>query len=449
MKAFARFGVIAALLALSSPLPAAAMTSHSGPRAAAELNVPNFNVPAAQLRTKLDTTLAEHAFLLGEAMRAGLFMGDDFEAVGAALEDNSADLVNLIAGVYGAEAGKAFGDLWRSHVAYLIDYTRALADGDTAAQDLAEHQLHTYVKDFSAFLTEANPNLPQSTVEELIGEHVAQLEGIAAFKSADYDKAYPALHHTYMHMFDIGDALSEAIAIQFPKRFRGKSLAFSPAGDLRIALEQLLGEHTTLAVTAMRAGVTESEDRAAAKRALDANTTAITAWMKDVYGPAAGDAFDRLWTEHTDAYLAYVQSTVAGDASGQQAALARLHAYQVDFSRFLAGANPKLSAADLKAMLEHHTNQLIAQADAYADGDYAEAYRIGRETFRHAVTMADALALAVAAQFPDRFPDTRVAEHRGSGLAWLGVLLLVAALVAIRPKERAYEALKRSRHPAG
>src|ERR687892_1215928 len=150
-RALARIAVIGLLLAAFVPVPASGVTRLQ-PSSTPMDRVPNFNTPAAQLRAALDTGLAEHAFLLGEAMRAGLRMDADFEAVGNALEENSAQLEGMISDVYGAEAATAFGELWRSHVAYLIDYTRALATDDSAAQDLADHQLHTYVQEFSAFL---------------------------------------------------------------------------------------------------------------------------------------------------------------------------------------------------------------------------------------------------------------------------------------------------------
>jgi tetratricopeptide (TPR) repeat protein len=398
----------------------------------ASFAAPDFNVPAAKLRVSLDTTLAEHAFLLGEAMRSGLTMGPDFDAVGNALEANTVDLVDLVADVYGSDAGSAFGDLWRSHVAYLIDYTRALATDDVEARELAEHQLHSYVEDFSAFLSGANPNLPRDVVDELVSEHIQQLEGIAAFDAGDYDKAYPALHNTYNHMFKIGDALAEGIALQFPELFTGKSLAYSPAGDLRIALDQLLGEHTTLAVTAMRAGVTDAADEAAARAALDGNTDALAAWVTDVYGKAAGQAFGNLWSTHTTAYLAYVVATTNADEAGRQQALSQLDAYSTDFSQFMADANPKLSASALQGMLDHHTRLLIAEADAYAAGDYQEAYDLARESFEHSITMADALALAIAAQFPDMFPDASMPDRSDQPVTWLGIVLLIAALVSVR-----------------
>lgn len=417
--------VVALVLTASAQL--AAQASSDAPRPASHA-VPDFDVPAAQLRVALDTTLAEHAFLLAEAMRARLGTGEGFDAVGEALEENSVQLIGLVESVYGEDAGRQFGDLWRAHVAYLVDYTRALAADDESAQALAERQLHTYVQDFSAFLAAANPNLPAAAVEELIGEHVQQLQIVVAFDAGDYERAYPAMRRTYTHMYTIGDALAQAIAVQFPERFPGRSLAFSPAGALRIALDRLLGEHTVLAVTAMRAAVTDAADLEAATAALESNTEDLGAAIGDVYGDAAGQAFVDVWRTHTDAYLEYVNSTIADDADGQAQALEQLATYRTEFSAFLTQANPQLSAAALRDLLAHHTDQLVDQVDAFMAGDYQGAYAVAREAFAHSVEIGDALALAIAGQFPDRYPDTnQPAPGNGAWVVAAALLLLLSA----------------------
>jgi hypothetical protein len=428
-----RVALACALVVLAAQ-PVLGGSTRQTSRPSAAHAVPNFNTPAAQLRITVNRTLAEHAFLLGEAMRAGLGSGEGFEAAGDALEENTTQLVGLIEEVYGAPAGDRFGELWRSHVAYLIDYTRALEADDESAQDLAQQQLHEYVTDFSSFLAGANPNLPEAALKELVGEHVEQLESIAAYDAGDYSKAYPAIRRTYGHMFAIGDGLSEAIALQFPEIFKGKSLAFSPAGDLRLSLDQLLGEHTVLAVTAMRAGVSDAADQDAARDALDANTNALAAAVGSIYGNPAGEAFVDVWSIHTDAYLDYVTSTLDGDTAGQAAAIDQLAEYRTEFSDFLADANPELSAAALRDLLEHHTAQLVDQVDAFAAGDYELAYAVAREAFAHSFEIGDALALAIAAQFPDMFPDTGLpapGERPWLLAAWL-IVLLASALVLIR-----------------
>jgi hypothetical protein len=392
---------------------------------------PNFNTPAAQLRLSLDSALAEHAFLLGEAMRTGLAAGADFNAAGRALEANSVSLIGLIEQVYGSDAASAFGDLWRQHIAYLIDYTRALANDDADAKALAEHQLHTYVADFSALLASANPNLPRDVVDKLVSEHVEQLETVAAFKTADYARAYPGVRATYKHMFTLGDALAKAIAMQFPAKFLGVSVAFGPAVNLRLSLDRLLGEHTLLAAIAMRAGVSNTSDKAAAAEALAANSLEIEEAIGGIYGAPAGRAFAALWKRHTDAYLAYVAAVLTDDQIGRQRAIEALGDYQTEFTRFLTDANPKLSSSALTELLRHHTQQLIDQADAFAKKDYDAAYDVVHDAYAHAISMGDALALAIAAQFPVRYPDTAVRPTNGwwgaIGVIGVGILVLLAA----------------------
>ncbi|HEX2141159.1 MAG TPA: copper amine oxidase [Candidatus Limnocylindria bacterium] len=429
-----RAALLAVLVLLATGVNAVHGAVAAGPSARARpVGAPDFNTPAAQLRVTLGRVLAEHAFLLGEAMRAGLGEASGFQAAGAALEQNSAELEGLMADVYGHDVASRFGELWRRHVAYLVDYTRALAEDDQAAQDLAEHQLHDYVTEFSAFLASANPNLPVSALERLVGEHVQQLEAIAAFDAGEYAEAYPTVRETYAHMFVIADGLSEAMALQFPERFTGKSVAYSPAGDLRLNLDRLLGEHTMLAGTAMRAGASDADDRAAAEEALAANTDALGAAVTAIYGEEAGAAFVDLWSVHTAAYLEYVASVQSSDVTGRDEALTALGRYRDEFSAFLADANPQLSAQALREMLGHHTDQLVRQVDAYSAGDHREAYALAREAFSHAFAMGDALALAIAEQFPDRFPDA--ATRGGWDTSRMGAILVGFAALAMAGQE--------------
>jgi hypothetical protein len=427
VAALAAFAVLSASVA-----PAMAAPVRRIPATATPLTAPNFSTPAATLRVELDAALAEHAFLLGEALRAGLGDGAGFDAAGAAIERNTVSLVGMIRDVYGDAASKRFGELWRDHVAYLVDYTRAVKANDAAAQSLAQHQLHTYVRQLTDFLADANPNLPRATVQSMLQEHVAQLEAISQFDAGSFGDAYASLRMTYTHMFDIGDALAEGIAVQFPGRFKGKSLAYSPAGDLRVTLDRLLGEHTVLAISAMRAAMTAEDDDDAANGALASNTNELTEAITDIYGEPAGQAFKALWTQHTDAYLDYVRSTVQGDAAGRTAARDGLRLYQADFSRFMADANPRVSATELQDMLAEHVQQLIDQVDAFGAERFGHAYRISHDAFHHAIMMGDLLALAIASQFPDVFPDARVALGVQPPLAPAGGALLVvlAALLA-------------------
>lgn len=60
--------------------------------------------PAADLRTTLDTLFGEHALLAMLATQKGYGGEADFEAIGAALDENSVELSQAIGSVYGDEA---------------------------------------------------------------------------------------------------------------------------------------------------------------------------------------------------------------------------------------------------------------------------------------------------------------------------------------------------------
>jgi len=422
--------LILALVAIMLATPVAAVEERSP------------DAPATALRVAIDRALGEHAFLLGEVVRSGIANGPDFDAAAAALEENSADLIAAIEGVYGAEAGEAFAEQWRNHVAYIVDFGRALSTGDTDAAQLASEQLDRYVTDFSAFLADAMPALPPDAVEGLIGEHVAQLEHVASFNEGDFGGAYDAIRETYAHMFAVGDGLTIGIVSLYPDRFTGQDAAFSPATDLRVTLDRVLGEHSYLAALAMRAVLRDSADSQSAADALVANSDALQATIGGVYGAEAAEAFAGMWETHVAEYVAYVTAVADGDGVAADAALDELAAHQTDFSAYLADANPFLSGDAFETLIAAHTEHLVAQADAYAAGDYDASYAIGREAYADIGDLSTSLAGAIADQFPLRFPDAAVTQPGpptafvGAGLLAAGVILGVVTTVRVRARIR-------------
>jgi hypothetical protein len=410
---------MALLLALAVPAPAVA--------------APDFDLPAVNLRIVLDRALGEHAFLVIEAMRTSAEPGADFEAAAAVLDENTAEIEALASAVLSPSQAEAFGEQWRNHVAYLVDYARAVAAGDEDAAELAEQQLHTYSDEFSGLLLDAFPNLPAQAVEDLVGEHASQLRQVTDLAEGDYDAAYRAMRDTYAHMFTIGDALTVGILGRTRNAPEGRVVALSPAVDLRLTLDRLLGEHTYLAAIVMRAQVSDDAHRDAALAALERNSSELANQVAAIYGDDAGTAFADLWTRHTTLYVEYVQATAQDDVAQQDASLQGLASYRSAFSEFLAGANPHLDEAGLERLLEHHTDHLVEQVQAYADQDYDRAYQMLRDAYAQTADLAAGLAGAIADQFPQRFPDTAVPidSERSPTAGTVLLLCLVAACAAI------------------
>lgn len=433
------------LILASASLPIAALGRGAENRASPMGEAaPDFGLPAVQLRLALDRTLGEHAFLSIEAMRTGIVGGPEFEVAAEVLETNTVEVVALVDTAYGADAAEAFAEQWRNHIAYLVDYTRAVAEGDTDARDLASAQLQTYTQDFSAFLVAANPTLPADAIEGLIQEHVQQLEQIGSFAAEGFEDAYPSIRETYAHMFMVGDGLANGITARFSERFPGRNTAFSPALNLRLSLDRLLGEHTYLAAIAMRAASTDAPDFEAAADALDANSADLAAQITQIYGEDAGDAFDQLWRSHTRFYLDYVEASADGNAAAKTQALEGLREYREDFSSFLAGANPFLDRAGLAALLRGHTSHLVAQVSRYLNDDFEGAYEALRDAYDHTESIAAGLAGAIADQFPLIYPDTTVATSPSRGAPrmvwWLGAATIVVTLAVAFRRRRVVRA---------
>ena len=94
--------------------------------------------PARRAGDSSTAGLREHVFLAAAATGAALGgRTDEFTAAAAALDANSDALTVGHRRVYGDDAGKAFGPLWKSHIGFLVDYTTGLAAKDKAKADKA------------------------------------------------------------------------------------------------------------------------------------------------------------------------------------------------------------------------------------------------------------------------------------------------------------------------
>lgn len=183
---------------------------------------PTTESPAADLRVTVNRLLGEHAVLAMNAMQSGHDGADDFDQAAAAVFANSDDLAGAVGSVYGDDAGAAFLELWNSHINMFVDYTVATAGDDEAGRQAALNDLEGYRQGFAAFLAGANPNLPEETLDQVVGIHVGHLaEWMDAYHAGNHEQAQDLYREAYEHMFMIGDALSGAIVAQFPENFQG------------------------------------------------------------------------------------------------------------------------------------------------------------------------------------------------------------------------------------
>jgi len=178
----------------------------------------------------------------------------------------------------------------------------------------------------------------------------------------------------------------------------------SKAADLRLALNELLSEHVTLAAAATQAALRgrKSEFEAAAG-ALDMNSQDIAGAIGSVYGKDAGDAFLPLWRKHIGFFVDYTTGKATGSKKKQDKAVQDLLQYASDFGAFLNSATPALPKDAVADLVKMHIVSLKDVVDAQAARDYKLAFEKIRDASHHMQMIADPLADAIAAQFPDKF----------------------------------------------
>jgi hypothetical protein len=179
----------------------------------------------------------------------------------------------------------------------------------------------------------------------------------------------------------------------------------SPAAGLRATLDTLLGEHAVLAMAATQKGLDGAADFPAIAEALDANSVAVSEAIGSVYGDEAAKEFldgKLLWRDHIGFFVDYTVGLAKSDKAAQDKAVGNLMGYNAKFAAFLANATG-LPQAALQESIGQHIADLKGQIDAYAAGDYEEAYRLFREAYRHMVMTGDTLAAAIVQQSPDAF----------------------------------------------
>ncbi|HVL91084.1 MAG TPA: hypothetical protein VM841_12700 [Actinomycetota bacterium] len=359
---------------------------------------------ASGLRATLTDLLVEHEYLAGITISTAVSTGLDSDATkGAseALDKNSVALSEAIDSVYDG-AGKSFLPLWRKHIGFFVDYTVGKVSKDEAKQKTAREGLDGYRSDFGAFLASANPNLTKEAVADALVPHVnSTFDAIDALVAGSPD-AFAKLREGAAVMPGIAEVLAGAIAKQFPDKIAGDP--GSAGSGLRSALTTLLVEHEYLAGITISTAVANGLDAAptkAASAALDANSVALSDAIDSVY-EGAGKSFLPLWRKHIGFFVDYTVGKLSNDEAKQKTAREGLDGYRNDFGAFLASANPNLTKDAVADALVPHVNTTFDAIDAMTAKSPTAFVKL-QEGAQVMPGIAEVLAGAIAAQFPDKF----------------------------------------------
>lgn len=216
-------GIVALVLGGIGGYAAGEMKNDTNDKDGAHMSVseanPKTDTKAADLRVAFNNALSEHIELASPALRAVFDGSADTEGVVAALDKNTVDIATAVDSVYPGTKDD-FLTLWRNHIGFFVDYTKAAKAGDAEGMKVAKDKLAGYADDASTFFSNANPNLPKEALKEGLTEHLNQVLGIVdAYGAGDYAKSYDLQRAADKHMQMFGDTLSSAIVKQSPDKF--------------------------------------------------------------------------------------------------------------------------------------------------------------------------------------------------------------------------------------
>ena len=158
----------------------------------------------------------------------------------------------------------------------------------------------------------------------------------------------------------------------------------------------------------VRALVTEtlSGNTAAAANAENqavANAKQIAASIEPYYGKAASEKMFGLLAGHYGAIKQYLEAVAKANPSKQDAAKKAMVANAGEIAVFLSNANPNLPFDALQGMLLAHGGHHVQQIHQLKSKEYAQEAQTWEAMKNHMYGIADAMAVALAKQFPEKF----------------------------------------------
>ena len=151
---------------------------------------------------------------------------------------------------------------------------------------------------------------------------------------------------------------------------------------------------------------------AAAEKEVVANAKAIAASIEPFYGKAASEKLFGLLAGHYGAAKQYLDATASGSKAKQDAAVKSLTGNATEIAKFLSGANPNLPFDTLNGLLLAHGGHHIQEIQQLKSKQYAQEAQTWEAMKKHMYVIADALAGAIAKQFPAKFSNDSLAERR-------------------------------------
>jgi len=174
--------------------------------------------------------------------------------------------------------------------------------------------------------------------------------------------------------------------------------------ETKMALRDLWVEHVFWIRSYVLA--THARDKAQSKIAeteVISNAKALASTIAPFYGQPAAAALLKLLAGHWGAVRDYNTATLAKSKPGQDKAIGELTSNAHEIAKFLSGANPNLPEDVVFGLLSAHGGHHVAQINQIASSDFRDEAATWHAMRQHMLVISDAIADALAKQFPARF----------------------------------------------
>ena len=133
---------------------------------------------------------------------------------------NARQIAQSIEPFYGKPASDKLFSLLAGHYGAIRDDLDATVAGNAAQQEVAIKALTANAGEISTFLSGANPYLPKDAVMGLLTAHAAHhIQQFQQLKAGEYAQEAETWNGMKKHIYVVADALTGALAQQFPAKF--------------------------------------------------------------------------------------------------------------------------------------------------------------------------------------------------------------------------------------
>lgn len=147
----------------------------------------------------------------------------------------------------------------------------------------------------------------------------------------------------------------------------------------------------------------DKDAAAAAEQQVVRNAQDIAAAIEPFYGKEAREKLFTLLAGHYGAVKDILAADITKSPDQEKAAIDKLLANAGEIATFLSGANPNLPKDAVLGLLQAHAGHHIGQIQQLIAKDYAGELQTWADMTQHMYVIADALAGAIAKQFPEKF----------------------------------------------